>query len=65
MSHMFTDGDFDNSANNLNKSEEYEDIMSKINKEADNLEILDEINIFDKYHGLTESQIKQEIKSKK
>lgn len=64
-SQMFTDGDFDNSTHNLNNSEEYAEIMTKINKEADNFANIEDINIFDKYQGLKESQIKQEIKVKK
>ncbi len=64
-SQIFTDGDFDNSTHNLNKSEEYAEIITKINKEADNFNNLEDINIFDKYQGIKESQIKQEIKIKK
>ena len=57
--------EFDNSANHLNKSEEYNDIMSKINKVAESVQNLEEIKIFDKYIDLSENQIKKEIKRKK
>ena len=65
-SRIQSDTEFDNSHNkNLNKSEEYAEIMSKINKEADNIHSLGEINIFDKYKSLTSTQIVKEIKNKK
>jgi hypothetical protein len=65
-SHIQSDAEFDNSDNkNLNKSEEYAEIMSKINKQAENIKDTDDIIIFDKYLSLSDTQILKEIKNKK
>ena len=65
-SNIHSDAELDNSDNrNLNKSEEYAEIMSKINKQAENIKDIDDINIFDKYQSLTDTQIIKEIKNKK